>query len=131
MTLSGRIEVVVGIDNIMFGHGRHMFHVVSNPSLIFNKRRSGLGLNLGYGFEDLFMSAVIQIDFMICCSLFEHQPGAATLSESIGQPGRSKLHKVTPAGLRPLNRTTLTYVGPADIVRYSWARSNMTRDQWQ
>ena len=64
-------------------------------------------------------------------TLFAHQPGASTFSESTDQPGLSKLHKVVPAGLRPPNRTTRTYVGPADIVRDSWARSNMTRDQWQ
>ena len=67
--------------------------------------------------------------------MFAHQPGAATFSESTGQPGQSKLHKVVPAGLRPPNPTTRTYVagGPADIVWYSWARSHrdMTRDQWQ
>ena len=62
---------------------------------------------------------------------FAHQPGAAAFSESTGQPEKSKLHKVVPAGLRPPNRTTRTYVGPADLVRYNWARSNMTRDQWQ
>ena len=77
--------------------------------------------------------------------VFAHQPGDATFSESTGQPGQSKLHLVVPAGLRPPNRTTRTYmagvrppnrtarthVGPADIVRYSWARSIMTRDQCQ
>ena len=63
--------------------------------------------------------------------VFAHQPGAATFSESTGQPGQSKLHKVVPAGLRPPNRTTRTYVGPADIVRYSWAREQHDRDQWQ
>ncbi len=51
--------------------------------------------------------------------LFAHQPGAATFSESTGQSGKSKLHKARPW---PPNRTTRTYVGPADIVRYSWAR---------
>ena len=51
VTLSGRIEVVVGIDNIMFSHGRHMFHMMSNPSLIFDKSRSGLGLDLGYSMK--------------------------------------------------------------------------------
>ena len=30
-----------------------------------------------------------------------------------------------------LGRTARTHVGPADIVRYSWARSIMTRDQCQ
>ena len=35
----------------------------------------------------------------------------------------------TSAGVRPPNRTARTHVGPADIVRYSWARSIMTRDQ--
>ena len=39
------LEVVIGIDNIMFSHGRHMFHVVSNPSLIFDKSSSSLGLD--------------------------------------------------------------------------------------
>ena len=43
--------------------------------------------------------------------VFAHQPGAATFSESTGQPGQSKLHQVVPAGLRPPNRTTRTYVG--------------------
>ncbi len=33
------------------------------------------------------------------------------LRESTGQPGQSKLHQVVPAGLRPPNRTTRTYVG--------------------
>ena len=37
----------------------------------------------------------------------------------------------TSAGVRPPNRTARTHVGPADIVRYSWARSIMTRDQCQ
>jgi hypothetical protein len=37
--------------------------------------------------------------------------GAATFSELTGQPGQSKLHQVVPAGLRPPNRTTRTYVG--------------------
>ena len=62
MTLPGGIEVVVGIGNIMFGHGRHTFHVMSNPSLIFDKSRSGLGLDLGYSLEDLLMSAVVQLE---------------------------------------------------------------------
>jgi hypothetical protein len=44
-------------------------------------------------------------------AVFAHQPGAATFSESTGQPGQSKLHQVVPAGLRPPNRTTRTYVG--------------------
>ena len=43
--------------------------------------------------------------------VFAHQPGAATFSESTGQPGQSKLHQVVPAGLRPPNRTARTYVG--------------------
>jgi hypothetical protein len=57
--------------------------------------------------------------------LFAHQAGAATFSESTGQPGQSKLHKVVPAGLRPSNGTTRMYVGLVDIVRCSWARSDM------
>jgi hypothetical protein len=54
-------------------------------------------------------------------------------TELTGQPEQSKLPKVVPVGLRLPNRTTRTYVGPADIVRYrdSWARSIMTRDQCQ
>jgi hypothetical protein len=63
--------------------------------------------------------------------VFAHQPGAATFSESTGQPEQSKLHTVVPAGLRPPIWMTQAYVGPADILRYSWALSNMTRDQWQ
>ena len=63
--------------------------------------------------------------------MFTHQPQAATFCESTGQPAQSKIHKFVPAGLRPPNRTTQTYFGPADIVRYSWARSNMAQDQWQ
>ena len=50
MPMFGRPEVVVGRDNIMFSHGRHMFHLVSNPSLILDKHSVGLGLNLGYSF---------------------------------------------------------------------------------
>jgi hypothetical protein len=42
--------------------------------------------------------------------VFAHQPGAATFSESTGQPGQFKLHQVVPAGLRPPNRTTRTYI---------------------
>jgi hypothetical protein len=42
--------------------------------------------------------------------VFAHQPGAATFSESTGQPGQSKLHQVVPAGLRPPNLMTRTYV---------------------
>ena len=38
MTMLGRLEVVIGGDNIMFSHGRHMFHLVSNLSLIFDKK---------------------------------------------------------------------------------------------
>ena len=55
MTLSGRLEVVVGIDNIMFSYGRHMLHMVSNPSLIFDKSSCSLGLDLGHGFEQLLI----------------------------------------------------------------------------
>ncbi len=64
-----------------------------------------------------------------------HQQGPATFSESTGQPGQSKLHQVVEVGLRPQNSTTRTYVGPADIVLYSWAAawalSIMTMDQCQ
>ena len=45
---------------------------------------------------------------------FAHQPGAATFSESTGQPEQSKLHKVVSAGLQQQNLRTRTYVGPAD-----------------
>jgi hypothetical protein len=62
--------------------------------------------------------------------LVAHQPRAATFRESTGQPGQSKLRTAVPAVVRPPYRTTRTYVvWPADIVRYSWARSNMSRDQ--
>ena len=81
MVFSGRAEVVVGIDNGVLGHGRHMFHVMSNPSLIFDKRRSGLGLDLGYSFEDLLMSAVVQIDFLICRSHNDSPPFLGIISE--------------------------------------------------
>jgi hypothetical protein len=43
--------------------------------------------------------------------VFAHQQGAATFSESTGQPGQFKLHQVVLAGLRPQNWTTRTYVG--------------------
>ena len=45
-----------------------------NPSLIFDKSSGGLRLDLGYGFEDLLMSAVVQIDFLICCSHDDSPP---------------------------------------------------------
>ncbi len=56
-----------------------------------------------------------------------------SVSRPVSQPGQSKLHQVVLAGLRQpnLNRTTRTYVGPVDIVQYSWARSIMTWDQCQ
>ena len=53
MTFSGRAEVVVSIDDVVLGHGRHMLHVMSNPSLTFDKSSCCLGLDLGYGSEDL------------------------------------------------------------------------------
>ena len=81
MTFSGRSEVVVSIDDIVPSHGRHMLHVMSNPSLIFDKSRSGLGLDLGCSFEDLLMSAVVQIDFPICCSHNDSPPFLGIISE--------------------------------------------------
>ena len=58
MAFSGRTEVVVSIDDILvLGHVRHMLHVMSNPSLVFDKSSCCLGLDLGHSFEDLLVSA--------------------------------------------------------------------------
>ena len=65
----------------MFGHGRHMFHMVPNPSLIFDKSSCSLGLDLGYGFEDLLVSAVVQIDIQICCSPDDSPPFLGIICE--------------------------------------------------
>ena len=43
--------------------------------------------------------------------MFAHQQGAATFSESTGQPEQSKLHQVVLVGLLQQYRTTRTYVG--------------------
>ena len=77
----GRLEVVIGINNIMFSQGRHMFHMMSNPSLIFDKSSGGLGLDPGYGFEELLMSAVVQVDFLICCSHYDSPPFLGIICE--------------------------------------------------
>ena len=81
MTMLGRLEVVIGGDNIMFGHDRHMCHLVSNPSLIFDKSSGGFGLNPGYSFEKLLVVAVVQTDFLICCSNCDSPPFLGLLSE--------------------------------------------------
>ena len=44
---------------------------MSDPFLIFDKSSGGLGLDSGYGFEDLLVSAVVQTDFLICCSHYD------------------------------------------------------------
>ena len=77
----GRLEVVIGRDNIMFSHGSHKFHWVSNPSLIFDKSSGGLGLNPGYSFEELLVSAVVQADFLVCCSPYDSPPFLGIISE--------------------------------------------------
>ena len=69
----GRLEVVIGMDDIMFSYGSHMFHLVSNPSLIFDKSSGCLGLDLGYSFEKLLVSATVQIDFLVSCC-HNHSP---------------------------------------------------------
>ena len=57
-----------GSEDKVLSHVRHMLHVVPNPSLTFDKSSCGLGLDLGYSFEELLVSAVVQIDFLVRCS---------------------------------------------------------------
>ncbi len=67
-----------------------------------------------------------------CSSMRAYQPGAATSIEVTGQSGQSSytpLENIVPAGLRPPNRTTRTYDGPAVTLRYDRARSSMARDR--
>ena len=47
---------------------------MSDPFLIFDKSSCGLGLDSGYGFEELIVSAVDQTDFLICCSNYDFPP---------------------------------------------------------
>ena len=53
MAFSVHGEVIIDIDDIVLSHVRHVLHVVSIPSLIFDKSSGGLGLDLGYSFENL------------------------------------------------------------------------------
>ena len=63
--------------------------------------------------------------------MFAHQPGAASFSESTGQPGQSKFQLCRPSGTTAAEWTTRTYVLLVGKVQYNWARRNMTRDKWQ
>jgi hypothetical protein len=60
-----------------------------------------------------------------------YQHGAATSIGVTGQSGQSNTpsESIVPAGLRPPNRTTRTYDGPAVALRYDRARSSMDRDR--
>ncbi len=61
-----------------------------------------------------------------------YQPGAATSIEvmvSLGNPSYTPSENIVPAGLRPPNRTTRTYDGPAVTLRYDRAGSSMARDR--
>jgi hypothetical protein len=55
-------------------HIRHVLHIVPNPPIIFYKSRGGLGLDSGYSFEQLFMSTVVQVDFLVCSSHNDSPP---------------------------------------------------------
>ena len=82
MAFSGHPEVVCSSDDIVLGcHEHHVLHVVSNLHLIFDKSSGDLGLDLGYGFEKLLVSAVVPIDFLICCSHCDSPPFLGLISE--------------------------------------------------
>ena len=42
MAFSGRTAAAVSIDDIVLSHGLHMLHVMSNPTLIFEKAEAAL-----------------------------------------------------------------------------------------
>ena len=54
---------------------------MSDPFLIFDKSSGGLGLDSGYGFEKLLVGAVVQTDFLICCSNYDSPPFLGLISE--------------------------------------------------
>jgi hypothetical protein len=51
-----------------------VLHIVPNPPIIFDKSCGGLGLDSGYSFEQLFMSTVVQVDFLVCSSHNDSPP---------------------------------------------------------
>ena len=86
--------------------------------------RLNTGCSYGQQFDLTHTSGVV---YLLTLILFAHQPGAATFSESTGQPGQSKLHQVAPAGLRPPNRTTRTYVGGSTAAEQDCSDVRRTR----